>query len=124
MNKPFDPTKPVQTRDGKPARIIATNRRSQGGSYPIIALITHSTGSEEIALFTEQGLYNYGGLPSSTDLINVPEKRTYERWVNVYADGSAGGPHLDRQSADSAGAHTGRVACIHIKREYVEGEGL
>lgn len=118
----FDPTKPVQTKSGKPARILATDRKNS--KYPIIALVTYPAGGEEVESFRPNGIFYGDASPSERDLVNVPEKRTYERWVNVYADGSAGGPHLDRQSADSAGAHTGRVACIHIKREYVEGEGL
>ena len=45
MNKPFDPLKPVQTRDGRKARIICTDRKMDG--FPILALIPSHSGHME-----------------------------------------------------------------------------
>jgi len=39
----FDPTKPVQTRDGRKARILYTDIKS---GYPIVALTTEPGGVE------------------------------------------------------------------------------
>ena len=39
----FDPTKPVQTRDGREARIICTDVERKG-DWPIVALIKTSDG--------------------------------------------------------------------------------
>jgi hypothetical protein len=81
--KAFDPTKPVQTRDGRPARILCTDKRGNG--YPILALITEDSGEEFACSFTVNG-HNCSdgldGLELPCDLVNVPEKR--EGWINVY----------------------------------------
>lgn len=116
----FDPTKPVQTKSGKPARILATDRKNS--KYPIIALVTYPAGGEEVESFRSNGIFYADASLSERDLINVPEKRTYERWVNVYANNLAASHH-SREDADSF-AGENRIACFHIKREYVEGEGL
>jgi hypothetical protein len=69
----FDPTKPVQTRDGRKARIICTDRKSIGG-YPIVALI-HESQSRD---FETHGVYTLDGknYPADDrlnplDLINI-----------------------------------------------------
>ena len=36
----------VQTRDGRPARILCTNAKDSGGQNGIIALVTDSSGAE------------------------------------------------------------------------------
>jgi len=55
-------------------------------------------------------------------LEKIPEKRVYEAWVNIYSCGDS--VVLDsRREADEA-ASPERIACIHIKQEYTEGEGL
>lgn len=50
-DKPFDPTKPVQTRDGRKARIICTDAASP---LPIVALVTDK-GVEYPTVFTKEG---------------------------------------------------------------------
>jgi len=76
----FDPTKPVQTRDGRPARVICADAR---GGWPIIALIGVSEGCEETSRHLEDGAYNRAAPQSRRDLINVPEKRTLDIWVDI-----------------------------------------
>ena len=46
-----------------------------------------------------------------------PEKRIFKAWVNVYQNGRAGGCHHSRKDADAT-CIIGRVACLHIKKEY------
>ena len=72
----FDPTKPVQTRGGYPARIICTDRKND---WPIIALVTDQNGRE--AMYS----YNSDGTTGSfkLDLIN----KTQTGWINIYPDG-------------------------------------
>lgn len=84
-NKQFDPTKPVQTRDGYKTRIICTDAK---GDYPIVALVTH--GEVEVAwAYRSDGKLGYG--QQHSDLINVPERHPHWRaalermWVD--ADG-------------------------------------
>ncbi len=73
----FDPTKPVQTRDGCKARIICTDRA--GTDFSIVALILGSSGRDFIETFTCQGCYSSSGL-SGNDLINIPEQPTFRPW--------------------------------------------
>lgn len=75
--KPFDPTKPVKTRDGRPARIVATDARSD---YPVVALVEDNHGHEVIRSFTARGqVVDYG--TASHDLVNIPELT--RRFINV-----------------------------------------
>ena len=72
MNK-LDPTKPVRTRDGKPARIICTDAKS---SYPIVALVMLTNENREsICFYKEDGLYN-GIEDHENDLVNITKKIT------------------------------------------------
>lgn len=73
MSKPFDLTKPVQTRDGRPARIICTDK--VGFGCPILALVTNG-GQEEVATYTEAGKYLSDDDVSGSDLVNIPQKVT------------------------------------------------
>lgn len=79
---PFDPTKPVRTRDGKTARIITTTRK--GDEYPIVALVG---GDEEPLTFTSAGRFyaNPAERPNDYDLVNVPEQTV--RYLNLYQGG-------------------------------------
>jgi hypothetical protein len=78
MPKPFDPTKPVQNIDGRPARIICTDR--QGGDRPILALVQNVSDSKSEMVFTfwEDGTTNL----DTVRLVNTPEIR-YE-YQNIY----------------------------------------
>lgn len=78
----FDPTKPVQTRNGKKARILATNRISN--EFPIVALVTESPDREAVRVFSSEGRY-VDKFDSGLDLVNIPERT--ELFVNVYNKG-------------------------------------
>lgn len=77
MTSKFDPKKPVETRDGKSARIICTDRIRDDS---IIALVLHSD-CERIRTYREDGSY-FTDQESGLDLINITKKIT--RWLNVY----------------------------------------
>ena len=68
--------KPVQTRDGRNVRIIATDRK---GDYPIVVLIEEC--ESQILLYTKEG-HHIINCKTETDLINVPEKQYL--YINVY----------------------------------------
>ena len=76
--KPFDPTKPVETRSGRPARIICTDKK--GGS-PIVALVQFLNGGNEYPQY-----YRNDGssavMSPREDLVNVPVRTS--KFVNVY----------------------------------------
>jgi hypothetical protein len=110
----FDPNRPVQTRDGRPARILCTDLK---GDQPIAAAIRGAGGNETVSEFGENGQWLVGET-SDTDLINVPEKRTV--WVNIYEDGYTS-RYPTRELAD-IGACRARIACVPLT--YTVGEGL
>lgn len=90
MTKPFDVTKPVQTRDGRPARIVCTDRKHRDG--PILALIPYPKGHPHEGQETIKTYYPSGRwveqFERSDDLVNVPERRSEFRVV--YSDNSLG----------------------------------
>ncbi len=118
MTTPFDPTKPVQCRNGNPARIIFTDA---AGKYPIIALVTYPGCQESPVSFTAAGQY-CGPRESPYDLINIVETRTLDRWVNIYPNDNLFG-HVTPEEANRL-ACSDRVACIRITQTYTVGEGL
>ena len=72
----------VQTREGKPARILCYNRQSPSG-YQIVALVTEEDGSERIIECNAYGRVINTKVPSVTvdDLCFVPKKVEF---YNVY----------------------------------------
>ena len=68
----FDPTKPVQTFDGRKARIICTDK---SGDYPIVALVTDTNDSDHIITFTMQGKNIRRLSQNEYDLVNIPERK-------------------------------------------------
>lgn len=84
IDKPFDPNKPVQTRDGCKARILCTDRNMPG--YPIIAL-HYAHGFEHVFSHKADGRLN-SSREMKEDLVNVPERKTV--YVNMYAGRTRG----------------------------------
>lgn len=72
----FDPTKPVQTRNGRAARIICTDVK---GEWPIIALVTDGQ-RETVLSYKKSGSAYDDKREDRSDLVNAPECV----WVNVY----------------------------------------
>ena len=64
----FDPTKPVQTRDGREAGIYATDC---GGNYPIHGFVVNGE-RRKITTWAENGSH-LGSHPNLSDLVNVPD---------------------------------------------------
>lgn len=78
MTKKFDHTKPVRTRDGRPARIICTDAEGLVGNYerPIIAIV-----GERIRTYTDGGFFYLNQTEGPHDLVNVQER--IERFYGV-----------------------------------------
>ena len=71
--------KPVCTRDGRPARIIAYDLK--GGFHKLVVLVQDHESYEDIYTYTESGEYRkYCKNP--LDLFMAPEKK--EGWINLY----------------------------------------
>lgn len=123
----FNPNKPVQTRDGREARIIASDVQAE---YPIIAAIKNVDGSEFIETYKVDGASPYASCytycEDVVDLVNVPEKKfarvlttprgalrvsgrtfpTLAQARNAYATSRISGNTLGYVS------YTGNVSCI------------
>ena len=123
MNTTLDPTKPVQTRDGRHARIITTT--ADNGLYPVIALVQDLPNApcESLQSFTSAGRFSALGGWTDKDLLNVPVKHTVEFWVNFYENPGKHALHESRDFADRC-AGVGRIACKKVTLTYTEGEGL
>jgi len=67
----FDVNKPVQTRDGRKARIICADRKFD--KWSIVALVEGVQG-EEVVLRDKDGL-SLSGRSNPSDLINIPEEK-------------------------------------------------
>lgn len=65
--KEFDPTKPVQTRDGRKARIICTDLKD---TKPLVVLVARENGIEDIQTYTMEGKFFCIG-DDPRDLINI-----------------------------------------------------
>lgn len=113
----LDLTKPVQTRDGRTARIICTDAKTSSG-FPIIALVADASGNEFLVSHTSDGYYNSSKDKHNNNLINIPEK--HEMWVNCYP-GLTARDYLTRKAADYA-ATPARIACVKVT--WTDGEGL
>lgn len=120
-NKPFDPTKPVQTRSGLPARILITNRKAP--IYTIVAMVDEGPENEIVRVYTSEGFFSFFGFTDDRDLVNVSEKRVLEFWRNLYPNNYYYCDYPTKEIADQR-AERDRIACLHFKQEYIVGEGL
>ena len=102
----FDPTKPVQRRDGRPACIIHTDAK---GPYPIIALVEKTEGMETPVGYTKGGKSYHTCFPSYEDLVNVP----HSEFVNIYPYDVGDRRYKTRGQADTE-AGPGRVAVLEL----------
>ena len=74
-----NPSRKVVTKDGRPIRILCTDRISY--NVEIVGLIMNDNGMESIFTWTQQGK-EYINSDTSNDLFFAPEKHT--GWINVY----------------------------------------
>lgn len=79
----FDPTKPVQTRDGRAARILCTDRESNGAGS-IVALVRIRKGAERVHTYYAAGHLWEDGREADGDLVNIPAR--VSTFYNTYND--------------------------------------
>ena len=80
----IDFTKPVQTRDGRPVRILCTDLL---GHQPIAGAIKQSDHREDLATWTSSGhFHNDEGAFSYADLINAPQRHKHADLMIAYAN--------------------------------------
>jgi len=75
--KPFDPEHKGEfcTRDGHPVEILKRDRRSAGGNYPIVGLMTHENVEHQAAWASDGRANHLTRAPSFGDLMCVIPKR-------------------------------------------------
>jgi hypothetical protein len=112
----IDIAKKYKTRDGRDVVLYTTTRE---GIWPVVGDIVKDSGLR--LQFWDKFGNCYPGYKTASDLVEVKPINVYERWVNIYPSGKSIS-WLSRQDADDNGE--GRIACIHIKNEFREGEGL
>lgn len=72
----LDLTKPVQTRDGRKARILCTDLNNL--NWTLVAAVKEADGRETVHFYKENGSNNVTGMC----LENVPERHSV--WMNEY----------------------------------------
>ena len=81
MADKLDLTKPVQTRDGRPVRILANDMKAD---QPVVGVVTNNDGREFVAQWDVSGkFYQRSPHEGPTDLINVPPKPV-KYYAHVY----------------------------------------
>jgi len=107
----------VQTRDGRPARIVCYDMKGQ--RQPILVLITER-GEEFKSEHSLDGRYYIKSRDDRSDLFMAPIKKT--GWINIYPDGTTGRTHTTQNKAlEYAGSD--RIDCIdHIDTIKIEWE--
>lgn len=119
----LDLTKPVQRRDGTPARIICTDLKSNLPAFTVMALVGHN-GREIAVRFQADGIVAAHGRPSALDLINAPEKLP-TRWLNFYKhlDGTVTNISLPTKEKADTIHYVGltRIACIEVNGNVGDG---
>lgn len=94
----FDPAKPVQTRDGRKARIVCKDVKHEGGGV-ILALITRVNCDEEDSFsYLPDGRWWAKSADRELDLINIPE--THEVMVYFFQTGSG---HIHAGNTNTSG---------------------
>ena len=110
-----NPSRKVVTRDGRPVRIICTDRK---GATPIIALVNDGLSEELGHAFYSDGKI-FSDEDNELDLFFAPEK--HEGWINIYADindNSHPGNHIfeSKEEAEEEGEKgSGYVTTIKIE---------
>lgn len=97
VEKPMvDFTKPVTTRDGRPVRILCTDRK--GTDHPVVGLV-ESKDCEELLHWTSSGFYNRFETRTALDLINPPVKK----YLALCRNGASGGYYDTHEKCEREG---------------------
>ena len=85
MTKPLDFSKPVQTRDGQPVRILCTDRKHP--NYTVIGLIEiDGLELDTTKYWTEDGHYFSTRKEDYLDLIQAPQPRKHAELIKTWAN--------------------------------------
>lgn len=107
----IDWTKPIETMEGRPARVIATDIK---GDRSILVAALNVAGNENIYWLDSNGMCFPYREPSVCNVPPAPEVR----YFNFYSDGMISNDHESREEADK-NAGPDRIACVRV--EFPEG---
>lgn len=118
----FEVGKTYETRDGRKAVVVEINVLNKD-SNQLIALVYDEDGSSKA-----YGYYKGGNYLLETDqdcdlMPPEPEKKYAEGWANIYDDPNNFVVWSTKDIADKR-TFKSRVACVPVKIEYYEGQGL
>lgn len=123
-----DPTKPVQTRDGRKARIALTDAKTLDPQRKWLVLVESpgSTVGEQAYFYKEGGYYDNKDTPYPQDLIQAPTPLP-TRWINFYQQQNGGILTLTWPTRIQADTHNTFgdgtcIACIEVNGNV--GDGL
>lgn len=110
----IDWTKPIQTEDGRPLELLRAPTAEQRGVVELLDAEPGRTRLQYCGIAGETGWFG--------QIVNAPTpKLVYECWVNAYP----GGGYVSWTTRILADEHAGaRIARLHIRQEYMEGDGL
>lgn len=107
----LDLTKPVQTKDGRPVRLLCADAKK---TQPIVGLVQNKDGTETLRCWSADGSWLLDDKATPKDLINSHEKRM--AWVNVYPEPDCDQLHYTKKSAERGRA--GRcIATVEVQYE-------
>ena len=117
-----NPSKKVVTRDGRKARIVATDIKCK--NFPIVAAVTYGDGHEVCLSYTSSGKYSPSITKDYNDLLFAPEK--HEGWFNIYHSDESGfyvrqyHPYNSKDEADEVAKANPKTFFTTIKVEWEE----
>ena len=82
--KPLDFSKPVQTRNGIPVRILCTDRNHP--EFTVVGLWMDEYKTEVVEYWTAEGDYWMQSTPHHLDLIQVPQPRKHAELIKRWAE--------------------------------------
>lgn len=126
--KLFDPSKPVQTRDGRKARVLCADRAffHAGINYPVLALVQENKAlnSESVGSYTYEGRLLSPTRTESSDLVNIRIKvkrwrvtlapRTYSRVLFNYYEDSARAIKMHTQINGQLGEYVRAIELVYV----------
>ncbi len=114
MTKPFDPTKPVQTRAGKKSEIVAVLKEPLFTGETIIAVSSDGV----VDTYFADGRFHDGDVDSPLDLINIPERAEVEAWALVSGSGVIMSLWTTKEYAKNAVALHDGTRIVHLTGSY------
>ena len=124
----FDPTKPVQTRDGRKVRILCTDARlsychNEGITMsPIVALIEDESehgAKDSVYFYTKEGSFYGTNNPEPIDLVNIPERVV--KYKLIHDSGYVGATYSSIIQAKDSQSNYAEIKSI-LKLTYEDGK--